>query len=129
MGQCGCGETRIDRAYRLPDGTVIAYDVYRGCLDCHSGPAVMFYVFPDGKSPWLDGVKPEEYVPTVDGGESGISVSFFEVRDLIGAAREIGDTKTTRSGYRTFEDWLQDNGLRMIQDATRLYSERLNHTR
>lgn len=127
MGQCGCGETVPENGFKLPSGLVVAYDVYRGCRDCFSGPAVCIYVYPNAKSEWLQHAKIEPYKPDEYGGNHGhgIPVSLFEVEDLINAAKAIGELKTSRDGYLTFADWLEDNGLRMMQDAMRLFTARM----
>lgn len=129
MGQCGCGDSRIDHAYELPSGNVVAYDVYHGCSSCHAGPAVSVSVFDNRNAIWLDGVKIEKLTPTEDGGNDGrgIGIAFFEVSDLIAAAKEIGGTslEEDEDGYPSVEDWLADNGLRMMQDAMYLFTERI----
>lgn len=126
MCQCGCGEFGLENAYKLPSGEVVGYGVYRGCEDCHAGPGVSVYVYPDEKSEWLTGVKIEPYEPNDFGGNKGygISVSFFEVRDLIKAATEIGGNFEKTHGYETVAEWLEDNGMRMMQDAMRLFEKR-----
>ena len=126
MGQCGCGDLSIDKAFQLPKGIVVAYDIYRGCGECHAGPGVSIYIYPNKKSEWLEGVKIESFTPSEDGGDSGngIPISFFEVSDLANAAKAIGETKLSRDGYRSVEDWLSDYGLQMMQDAMRLFAKR-----
>jgi len=133
MGQCGCGDSDIDRAYELPNGNVVAYDVYHGCRDCHAGPAVSVSIFDNRKAIWLDRVKIEKYKPTEDGGNDGrgIGIAFFEVEDLIKAAQAIGGTslEEDEDGYPSVEDWLADNGLEMMQDAMDLYRARMDALR
>ena len=127
MGQCGCGEVPVERGFKLPSGAVLGYMVYRGCRDCHAGPAVTIFVYPNGKSEWLEHAKIEPYKPDEYGGNHGhgIPIAFFEVADLIEAAKSIGETRMSRDGYRSVEDWLHDNGLLMMQDAMRLFTKRI----
>jgi hypothetical protein len=129
MGQCGCGDTSIDQAFKLPSGIILATDVYRGCRECHEGPGVSVYVYPSRKAGrmWLDGIKAEAFVPDEYGGNSGkgIAVGLFEVRDLREAARgidaKIGDGE---NDYATIDDWLHDFGLQMVQDAMSIFRKR-----
>jgi len=85
------------------------------------------YVYPDDKSEWLEGAKIEAYKPDEFGGNSGygISISFFEVRDLIKAATAFGDYE----GYNSVEEWLEENGLQMMQDAMQLFEKRCEELR
>ncbi len=128
MGQCGCGEVLIENAYELPSGEVVGYYVYRGCDECHAGPAVDIFIYPDKKSEWVRDAKIEKYKPTEYGGNEGrgIPIAFFEVRDLIEAAKKIGGTKfDATAGYESVEDWLEDYGLQMMQDGMRIFEKRV----
>ena len=127
MCQCGCGDTNIDKGFRLPSGEIVAYDVYHGCAECFAGPGVTFYVYPNKKAIWLEGVDIEKYQPDENGGNQGggIAVSFFEVNDLVEAAKEIGDTELNAQGYDSVEDWLSDFGLDMMQKAMQKFAERI----
>lgn len=127
MGQCGCGETNIEKGFTLPSGVVVAYHVYRGCPDCFSGPGISVYIYPNKKSEWLQHAKLEPFTPDEYGGESGhgIPISFFEVKDLIASAKQIGGTEMSEDGYETVEDWLYDNGLEMMQDAMVRFRKRM----
>jgi hypothetical protein len=124
--QCGCGEFPVENAYTLPSGEIVGYGIYRGCEDCYAGPGVSVYVYPNEESEWLRDAKIESYEPDEFGGNKGygISVSFFEVCDLIKAATEIGGDFEKTHGYETVAEWLEDNGLRMMQDAMRLFEKR-----
>lgn len=125
MCQCGCGEFPVTHAYELPSGEVIGYGIYRGCSDCFSGPGVSFYVYPNAKSEWPEQAKMESYAPDEYGGNqgTGIAVSFFEVRDLIKATKEIGG-ELSDDAYSSVEEWLEDYGLQMMQRAMELFTER-----
>jgi hypothetical protein len=127
MCQCGCADTWIDKAFKIPSGVVVAYDVYYGCRECFAGPGLTIYVYPNAKSEWIRDVKIEPYIPDEYGGESGhgIPVSFFEVQDLVKAAESIGGTKLEEDGYDSVTAWLEDYGLEMMQDAMRLFTERV----
>lgn len=126
MGQCGCGETSVEHGYKLPSGVVVAYDIYRGCRDCFAGPAINVFVYPNGKSEWLRHAKIEELKPDEYGGNHGhgIPISFFEVRDLIAAAKQIGGLDWDEDGYG-FEEWMEENGLQMMQSALGIFSKRM----
>lgn len=135
MGQCGCGDTYIEKGYELPDGTVVAYDIYHGCPDCNPGPGISIFLYPSRESGrmWLDGAKIEKYTPDEFGGNSGhgISLGLFEVKDLEAEAKDIiakesGEIDPEGEGYTTLHDWLRDFGLLMIQGAMRRYRKRLS---
>jgi hypothetical protein len=127
MGQCGCGDLPIENGYQLPSGEIIAYAIYRGCDECHAGPAVDIFIYPNKKSEWIRDAKIETYKPDEYGGNQGhgIPIAFFEVRDLVAAAKAIGGTTLSKDGYDSVESWLEDYGLQMMQDAMRLFEKRV----
>lgn len=130
MGHCGCGDTCLDKAYKLPDGKILAYQIYQGCSKCFAGPGVAFYAYPDGKSPWLRLVKPEAFEPSEEGGNSGygISIGLFEVEDLLAEAKHLeqqGRVGADEDDYATVQDWLGDFGLELIQGAMRRFQKRI----
>jgi hypothetical protein len=134
MGQCGCGDTSIDKGYVFPNGTVVAYDIYRGCRDCNPGPGISIYAYPSRRAGrmWLSGVEIEKYKPDEYGGNGGYGISFglFEVEDLIAEAKELvavesGEIDPDGDGYATIQDWLHDYGLLMVQGAMRRYCKRI----
>ena len=128
MGQCGCGETNVERAFKLPTGVVVAYDIYHGCDECFAGPGVTVFVYTDDTSEWLESAKIEKYEPDEYGGNrgTGIPISFFEVRDLIEAAKNIGGVELNEDdGYESVDGWLEDYGLQMMQDAMRIFEKRI----
>lgn len=129
MCQCGCGEIPIEQAYKLPNGNVISYSVYRGCADCHAGPGIEIGIFNNSKSEWLEHAKIQPITPTTYGGSvspnshPGISVGLFEVQDLVAAAKELGD-ELDDDGYDSVSAWLEDMGLEMVQSAMRKFDVR-----
>ena len=134
MFQCGCGDTYIEKGYELPDGTIVAYDVYHGCQDCHPGPGISIYAYPNRKAGrmWLSGAKIEKYAPDEFGGNEGRGISFglFEVEDLVAEAEELvtvesGEIGPSEDQYATIQDWLNDFGLRLVQGAMRRYPQRI----
>lgn len=139
MGQCGCGDTHIEKGYQLPDGAVVAYDIYHGCRDCNPGPGLSIYVFPNGQAGrmWLDGAKIEKYTPDEFGGNHGHGISFglFEAEDLVAEAKELVARESgeicacadEEDGYTTISDWLHDFGLVMVQGAMRRYRRRIEN--
>jgi len=128
MCQCGCGEFPVTEAYRLPKGQVIGIGIYRGCSDCFAGPGIVVYVYPSKRAgkEWLEGAKMQDYKPDEYGGNHGcgISLSFFEARDLAEAAKQIGTELSGEGWEMTIEEWLEENGLQMMQDAMRLFEQR-----
>ena len=128
MCQCGCGEFPITQAYKLPRGQVIGIGIYHGCSDCVSGPGIAVYVFPNRRAgkEWLEGAKMEDYKPDEYGGNHGhgIPLSFFEVQDLVRAAKQIGTQLSGKGWEMTVEEWLEENGLQMMQDAMKLFRNR-----
>lgn len=130
MCRCGCGEFPVTEAYHLPKGDVIGIGIYEGCADCFVGPGISVYVYPSRRSgkEWLEGAKTQDYKPDEYGGNSGsgISLSFFEVRDLVAAAKEIGTQLHGEGWEMTVEEWLEENGLQMMQDAMKLFKTRVN---
>jgi len=111
----------------------VGIGIYRGCEDCFAGPGVSIYVFPSKRSgkEWLRDAKMEDYKPDEYGGNSGrgISLSFFEVEDLVEAAKKIGTEIQGEDWEMSVEEWLEENGLQMMQDAMRLFDKRIEKLR
>lgn len=141
MCECGCGDFRIDRGFRLPDGTELTYRIYHGCQECFGGPGVDISVFTPG-NPWTQDCDLVEFKPTEDGGTEadnkqarvGIPIALFEVQDLRSAAKEIEAKEGAEIGpgdeqYATLDDWLYDFGLEMVQVALRKFKERTKNLR
>lgn len=132
MGQCGCGDSGVERAYRLRPGVILGYRLYRGCRDCFAGPAVDITIWNSGRNMFLDGLKIEEGPkPDEYGGDGGMGLAFplFEVEDIIAQLTEMQITrdidKSGRTGYPTVEEWMEDYGLEMLQGALRRFQERM----
>lgn len=129
MCQCGCGDTNVEQAFQLPNKNVIGIQTYRGCEDCHSGPGFMAYLFtPKGAREWVpQWVKREPIQFDEFGGRDGlgISVGLFEIQDLQAAAKELEAQQAIEEWGGDFEEWLGDEGLRWIQRAMDLFTERV----
>ena len=128
MCQCGCGDTYIDRAFKIDRGPTVAYQLYRGCGECHPGIGVMLSFFNrEGAREWVRGsaetipVKPDD-----SGGNCGeFNIPIFEVSDLVAASEEMGPSLIGKKhGYANLQDWLEDNGLELIQTAIRKAQDR-----
>ena len=131
MGQCGCGEGVEDRAVLLPGGTVVAYGIYPGCEYCHDGIGVDLKFYDNfehyerfAMSSEKQSITPDEY-----GGNEGIGacLSIFTVANLVEAASSL-EADGIRVGedddcYESIADWMQDNGLQLLQDAIRRHIE------
>lgn len=126
MGQCGCGDFRSDRAFKLADGTVLVFDVYRGCAECFSGPAINLWLFDGSSNPFLQGVQTAKAVTADEfGGDRGngllLAFPLFDVKDLQAEAAELA---VDLSEYANLENVLADVGLDLIQGAIRRCEER-----
>jgi hypothetical protein len=62
MGQCGCGDMNVIKAYRIRDA-VILVDEYHGCDDCDTPLGISLYIFtPEEAEKWLwEGQKIEPF--------------------------------------------------------------------
>ncbi len=119
MGACGCGDANFDRGFRLPDGTTIGIEVYRGCRYCATGPGVTVAAFDaKGAHEWMDGVECPVMVPDEYGGDDryALAVCLFDMADLLAECREI-EAEVPIADYESVADWLEDNGLQLIQGA------------
>lgn len=127
MGECGCGNWDIQKAYRLADGSVMAWHEYRGCAYCHTGPGYSLMFFPDEKSEWLeDAVIENAPKPDESGGNGGIGISWevLDVYDMRRAAREMEDKNGDFEHFGSLDDWLEEHGLELLQTAMRKRDER-----
>ncbi len=127
MCQCGCGDTAIERAFKVDRGPTIGYQVYRGCKDCHAGIGVDLYFYnSEGARDWCRGSVTEK-APKGDeyGGNNGagIALPLFDVADLVEESKSLEPI----SEYDSLADWLEDFGLDLIQGALRRSHERHPH--
>lgn len=131
MGACGCGEGIEDHAVKLPNGVIVAYGVYPGCEDCHDGLgfSMHFYDTEEGYNTYACTNRLDEITPDCDGGNDGFGLALraFGISELVEAAAcleadgsRVGED---RDNYETIAEWMQDNGLRLIQDAIRRHAE------
>jgi len=119
MGECGCGATQIDEAYRIGrTKTVLAIQVYPGCSDCDYGPGVALMLFDSPKNEWLEGVDVGHVVPDEYGANRGrgIGVPIFDNEDLITAAKELEEHDPVE-GYGSIAEWLEEHGAELAQGA------------
>ena len=132
MCQCGCAEKPFAEAFQITGSKVtIAYQIFPGCGDCDYGPGVAFSLFDSPKVEWLDGVRIQKIKPDEYGANEGIgiSVGLLDLQDLRKAAKELWAEAQIRPGddnhYASLDDWLCDYGQRMLENAARLYMERV----
>jgi len=129
MGQCGCGDLVIDSARPIA-GTdiVLAVDEYQGCNYCHTGLMPTLHFFdPKGWKEWGEGAElGEPITPDEFGGDRGYGwrIPLIGKAELVKAARvlvaEEGEPfGQGEDGYATLADWLEDYGLRLLQEAMR----------
>ena len=116
MCECACSQIREDAVLQIYDATVCV-DAYRGCPDC--APLIGFDVRvfnKQGRREWLSKtpktIKPDEYgvLP------SAASFEMFSIEDLVEVCHETG---ATLEGYDSLGAWMEDHGLKMVQDAMR----------
>lgn len=122
MCQCGCGDTAIDLAFKIERGPTVAYQLYRGCSECFAGIGIMLSFFDKaGAREWCENAPTRNVKPDESGGNRGeFNLPIFDVDDLIAASKDMDtDSINKRNGYRTFQDWLEDKGLALIQGAIR----------
>ena len=121
MGACGCEDFAPDLAFRLRDGSVLTYDLYRGCQECDAGIGVTLCVF-TGRSIWVRDLAKDDLKANNYGvGEAGvISINILEIQDLVDAAAEIEPEATVgqkEDDCPTVAAWLESYGLRLMQGA------------
>ena len=128
MGECGCGMRPFDMALKLKRNVVLGIRVYDGCRDCFAGIGVDISAFTSAKSEFLESAGERDAMPPDEfggNGGSGYAVGLFEVCDLVSAAGAIEESGCPLDEYATLGDWLDDNGLDLIQRAHRSFLKRM----
>lgn len=123
MGQCGCGETWIKRAFRVI-GTdfIIGVQEYHGCKECNSSVGLFLSFFTlEGAKEWIDDdLRIEPVLPDAYGAFEGRGAQFWLIgrEELYLAAAHLEAHEGLRiEDYGSLEDLLHDYGLRLIQAA------------
>ena len=115
MGECGCGELSPREVVSI-GGDVLAIEIYPGCRDCHTPLGLTLYFFtPEGAEEFM--LTPTRaLVADRYGLESGwLAFPILDPQKLVQAAREMGNEDDADD-----LDWLEDDPLRLVQDAYRL---------
>lgn len=116
MGECGCGEFQPYESFKIGD-SILSLEIYKGCEYCNTGLMVTLNAFtPEEAENWqLEDVK------EIDPKEKGWLQHDFPLlgkEDLLAALEEI-QKEIDVSEYGSFEDFLKDYGLELIQKGVR----------
>jgi len=111
-------DMKIDQAWRMPDGNVLAFSLYPGCEECFRGIGVVIYVFDkEGERHWLGDVETPA-LPKADefGGNEGmgISIPIVDIDKILDHARAIDVVDDDISDYETTADFLDDKLQRIL---------------
>lgn len=129
MGVCGCGEYIPSMQYAIR-GCVVGIVVYPGCDYCEDMIGVDPYFYTKGSEFIVDHetrkVTPDEY-----GGEGSAAIPIFAVQDIREAAKRIGDPihPGDEDSCQTLDEWLDEYGLQLLQDAIRICAARIKKER
>lgn len=116
MGQCGCGDLSPRDVFKIGQ-KVMAVEVYKGCDDCDTGVVLTLNLFNPSNAKECD-LKPKKEFKTDKYGYNSVHYPLLGKSDLIEAARELEESGETFEIYgNNIGDWLQDNGLRLLQKA------------
>lgn len=134
MGACGCADNAPDEIYRIGRGKYIAVASYHGCDYCDTGIGYDIRFFnEEGRKLWAHGLKSKPILFDEDGVyDSGLMLGCVGLRELkegaktLIAEKRIGNKFT---GYRNVADWLDDNGLELLQAAFRFHLKEIQGER
>jgi len=111
MGECGCGEIRDVRQVVRVGNKIMVVEVYPGCENCgQDGIATTLHLFTKWSSEMF-GFEPQSELTTEMA--EGLETVLFTVRDLVAAL----DGMPTMEHYDRLSDWIEDNGLELLQRA------------
>jgi len=117
MGQCGCGDFYPDKVYRLPDGTRVAVELYRGCCGCNTPAGVAVHFFAPGDDLFgLDDEPTEDVVPD-EVGACVAGLPIMGVDDLAAACQWVDDNESAIGDYGNITDWLKDHGHAILRKS------------
>lgn len=126
MCECLCSEVRGDLLFTTDRKNFVTVDVYPGCPNCARVIGVDIRVFnKQGAKDFLDGKKGT----LVSGDDYGHIPSFrsipiLSVESLIEASKNF-EVVIGEDGWETLGDWLEDNGLALLQSAIRIEAQNL----
>lgn len=130
MGACGCGDNSPDKVYRIGKGRFLGVAAYLGCSYCGTGVGFdLTFMNAAGRKLWADRIKVEtlEFAENPADGSSLMlgCVGLDELREA--AAKMQADKRMERGfrGFRTVEDWLDEHGLELLQEAFRIHLMKL----
>jgi len=114
MGQCGCGDFSPEEVVKFGNH-ILAIEIYPGCDDCETGLISTLHVFtPEYAADWR--LEPEKEFKPDQYGQAQIDIPLMGKEDLIEALNKIRE-EVDPEEYDNFEDFLQDYGLRLLQEA------------
>lgn len=125
MCDCGCGNMSPDEVFKVGKGKYLSVSTYHGCDYCSTGLAFDIHFFNEkGRKDWCDGLKPQalEFDEYGGNGGQGLMLGFVGVEELRKAAKKLD---LTLDDYESVDDWLADNGLRLLQEAFRIHLEEI----
>ena len=124
MGECGCSQIDSIRKAVKIENYVLAITIYRGCEYCSTGVAVDLHLFTKDAAKELaiensEIFEPDEY------GSSMLSIPIVATEDLVEASKNLPSLED----YDSLPEWLQDNGLSLLQGAIHIRENKLRKER
>ena len=122
MGQCGCGDINPILVLKIGEYYLVV-DEYWGCSDCNNpiGISLHLYSGEQFKNEWGKTLSDltEKFFPEKYGCNSK-HFNFVGRDELMKAAEELEDDKehvSPVSEYDSLKDFVDDNGLHLLQEA------------
>lgn len=130
MCECGCADFSPYRSYKVGKN-ILVLEIYPGCENCDNPLGITLAIFtPSEAKHWLTEPSPE-FKPDQYGSKE-LYFSLIGKDDLIQAAKDIvaenGDP-IEDEGYANLVDWLEDDGLDLLQRALRIRLEKEEKTK
>lgn len=114
MGQCGCGDFNPDFSLPGPDGTVYAFQIWKGCRYCdvHQIQLRVTRLQGDSVTDWeADTIEKLEFHPVDDGGNfADVSVLLLDP-NVLGKAIRTSVKSLYDESPETLQELLEDDSI------------------
>ncbi len=121
MGECGCGDMNVWKAFRIAPNTYLLIEKYLGCRYCGTPLGTVIHVVSRKEAlEWVAAEEIEELKPD-NLGLREITVPFLDAGSLVKAAEINGMGSDELTEYDSLADVLDECGFSLMQERCRIY--------
>lgn len=126
MGACGCAENSPQKVYGLRKGCYLGVAPYLGCDYCDTGIGYdLTFMNEHGRRNWADGIPLASLEFARDPADgSSFMLGCVGINELREAAKKLRADGWMADGFKDFrsvDEWLEEYGLMLLQEAFRIH--------